>query len=163
MKKILFVISILCGLAIVYLSWFIIKPKNIIHMSNDYCIVDDLQYYINKQSLNDGIYYVEGWIIYPGKRQGYAVTDNKSIWLQNTVTKEMYKLKAMQSSKRDYSISKYFNDGTDYQSAIFESSVNLKELDIYNNDYDVYICYQYQGVNYLIKTNSRIVNGMLEN
>ena len=163
MKKILlwlfsFILAITLPLILLHSVY---SKKIFLVKGSDYIVSTNLIWMELNQKLDKTKYYFEGWVVYPGIEQGYQVTDNKSIWLFDSETDYFYKLKAQQSSKRDSSISLKINDGLDYQSSIFSVNVDLKELDLENKCYDIYICYQHGGNNYLVDTNANIQYGEL--
>lgn len=165
MKKILFwILSCIIAILIPIYLLFHIYPQKIMRIEgNDYVLCNDLIWGEFSHKLDKTTYSFEGWVVYPGIQQGYAVLDNKSVWLYETDTEVFYKLKSQQSSKRDKTISEKINDGIDYQSSIFSVSVDLGNLNLSQNVFDIYICYQHGGNNYLVKTNMSIDKGILIN
>lgn len=155
--SILFIIS-----APIFMIGYIYPQKIVQIYHKDYYISDALLWERYSQSLSDEQYEFSGWVVYPGEEQGYPVLDNKSIWLYNQQTEVFYKLKSQQSSVRDYSVSGKVDDGLDYQSSAFATNVNLKSLSLEDNIYEIYICYQLNGTNYLVKTDSVIKYGILD-
>ena len=149
-KKLLFIFYIFLFVIPFSLVIFI-YPKNIYKIKEgDYVISEELSWSIYDIELNNGILECTGWILLPGQEQGYAVLDNKSVWLKGEKT--FYKLKSKSSSDRDATISNTINDGVDYQSAIFSSSVDISSL-LGEETYLIYFCLQHDGQNLIVPTN----------
>lgn len=159
-KSVLLAIGLVLFPIIVVLT---IYPKQFIQMDNDYIVSDDLLWSISSQSLKNNEYYCEGWVIFPGIKQEYAVLEDKSIWLHDKNNDLFYKIKSQLPNARNYQINTILDDNIDYQSSFFNVSVDLKNLNLSENIYEIYICYQLHENNYLAETDYSIVNGYLVN
>lgn len=162
MKKI-YCISAIGSLLIPLIVLIYIFPTKLIKLvGNDYTRNDNLVYGITSISLVNNHLEVKAWILMPNIEQGYAVLDNKSIWLFDNAEKQFYKCKESVSVGRDPSINQFINDGRDYQSSIFHSLIDLESINLDNRNIDIYVCYQYHEVNYIKKTNYSIIDGVVE-
>lgn len=161
-QKLLFTLGISLAIILPLLLVFFLYPKKISKVyGNDYVITDNLVWAVDSQSLDGTHYTFEGWVILPGIEQGYPVLDNKGIWLYDTSGYIFYKLDSQQSSKRNTAISSMIEDGVDYQSSCFQIDIDLHPLQIQDKCFDIYICYQWHNMNYLVNTNISLDHGKL--
>lgn len=153
--------------AVILIPIFILKfiyPKQIIKIpGSDYEISENITWGIDQQTLKGNEYFFEGWVLMQGIGQGYPVSEDKSIWLYDNETDTFYKLKSQQANARNNTVNSIINDGKDYQSSNFSVKVNLSTLNIKDKVFDIYICYQFMGINYLQPIGTRIIYGELKN
>lgn len=126
---------------------------------DDYsCSIDRIRY--KNRTGEEKIIQIEGWaVLYGCEPTDYDI----SVVLQNNITEEFYKIAASKVERPD--VKDIYNDSIDYMQSGF--SITIRQDDVINfkrnhlkpqyyNDYNIYIMYAKDDINYLLSTGTSI-------
>lgn len=121
--------------------------------TDDYRTTDSIEYSIDEIKCSGDLLTISGWFIYKGDSQAINKC-NKSVWIKNIDTNEFYILKLDVTLRDD--VADIIEDGVDYTNSGFEISQNINDISEYGTEFEMYLCYTRNGVNYLRNTNQKI-------
>lgn len=149
--KVICIFIIVCLPLYLFISEFHCQMREL--KGNDYQLTNQLFFGVDTFEITDEFLNVSGWLVYPGHGQ-YNNLFNKQVWLQNLDSKEIFMLKTKAVVRTD--ITKVMADQVDYDRAGFESTISLSSTFLESGNYELLLCYQYQGENLVIDTGRRV-------
>lgn len=111
---------------------------------------EELQYGISECSVKNGSFVFSGYLLFPEHSQ-YMNLFNKQVWIKNSDSNKIYALKTDAYLTPDLKLD---GDTTSYKNAGIMVNINIKDIPL--GQYQIILCYQLDGENFIVDTNEYI-------